>query len=88
MGLLRGILFAWIALSFAAAIFGNLAFFVWLRGQGVPVRFMYAGTPGYLDRHYSEWCASRGLSARRVLMLRVILLVNVMLAALVRSSTW
>lgn len=66
----------WVFVSGAALIFGNLAFFLWLRSLGVEVRFFYAGVPFYLDGQYVAWCRQRRLSPRRVLLVRAATVLN------------
>ena len=56
---LEAVVVVWFVVSVVLLVFGNLAFYAWLRAKGLPVRFMYAGTPGYLDYHYApQWQGS------------------------------
>ena len=79
------------ALWFSSAIFieviQNVVFTHWLKKRGVRFVFGLAGTPGYLDYVYFNWCKSQGRSARRVLILRTLCLVNVILAAVIVIPT-
>jgi hypothetical protein len=73
----------WFAASVFVEVVSNFVFYWWLKQRGVPVRFIWAGTPGYLDAHYSEWCRQNGASPRRIVVLRWIGLANMILTTIV-----
>ncbi len=73
----------WFALSISCAVVGNLVFYLWLRSKGIEVRFFFAGTPGYLDQRYAEWCRQNGIRSGPILALRLFLVGNAIAAGLV-----
>jgi hypothetical protein len=72
----------WFATSILAEVIGMLIFAWRLRRRGVHLIFGLVGVPGYLEYCYAQWCTSRGESPRRVIALRVLLLLNMILAIL------
>lgn len=73
MSTLLAIAVIWLFLSFGVYGLEAFAFFLWLRSEGVPVRFSLAGAPGYLSSRYLAWCRQHGyrpdakrLRARRI----------------------
>ncbi len=75
--------FLWFASAIFIAVIQNVIFMHWLKKQGVRLIFGLAGTPGYLDYVYLNWCKNQGRSPKRILMLRALCLANVILAAVV-----
>lgn len=75
------LLLVWFGLSIAIAVLGNFAFYLWLLQKGVRVRFAFAGTPGYLDFLYVQWCRENRVPARPVIAVRLLLFLNVIAAA-------
>ena len=61
----------------------TIFFMIWLRRRGEKLIFGLTGTPGYLEMHYLNFCRQQKRSAKRILILRLILLINVLLAAIV-----
>ncbi len=74
------VVLTWFAASVAVSVLGNAAFYFWLRARGAGVRFLWAGSPGYLDRQYAHWCRASGRSPRHLLLLRRLSYVNLILA--------
>jgi len=74
------VLLIWFAAAILAEVVGLLAFAISLRRRGVALVFGLVGIPGYLEYRYAQWCASNGQSSRRVIALRLLLLVNMLLA--------
>jgi hypothetical protein len=77
------IVIVWFCLSVLTAVICRLVFYFWLLGKGVEVRFFWAGTPGYLEWKYLEWCRDRGQSGKRWLRALSLLWVNLLVAAAV-----
>jgi hypothetical protein len=73
----------WFSASVFVEVASNVVFYWWLKRKGLPVRFIWAGTPGYLDAHYAKWCQQNGASPRKLLVLRWTGLANMILAAIV-----
>ena len=73
----------WFASAIFIAVIQNVVFMHWLKKLGVRLIFGLAGTPGYLDYVYFNWCKSQGRSPKRILILRALCLANVILAAVV-----
>jgi len=72
----------WFVTAILAEVIGLLVFALWLRRRGVRLVFGLIGVPGYLEYRYAHWRASRGESPRRAIALRLLLLLNMMLAIL------
>ena len=83
MSAIKLIGFLWFASAIFIAVIQNVVFMYWLKKQGVRLIFGLAGTPGYLDYVYFNWCKSQGRSPKRILVLRALCLANVILAAIV-----
>ena len=83
---LRTIILFWFGLSVLILLFSNLAFFIWLRRYGVKLEFLLTGTPGYLEYTYYKWCRAQGRSPTVILILRLVLIVNVVAAAVALMS--
>jgi len=77
----------WFASAIFIAVIQNVVFMHWLKKQGVRLIFGLAGTPGYLDYVYFNWCKSQGRSPKRILILRALCLANAILAAIVVIPT-
>ena len=73
----------WFASAVFIAVIQNVVFMHWLKKLGVRFIFGLAGTPGYLDYVYFNWCKSQGRSPKRILILRALCLANAILAAIV-----
>jgi hypothetical protein len=83
MTIIQIIAFSWFASAIFIAVIQNVVFMHWLKKLGVRLMFGLAGTPGYLDYVYFNWCKSQGRSPKRILILRAICFANVILAAFV-----
>jgi hypothetical protein len=75
--------FFWFASAIFIAVIQNVVFVFWLKKLGVRLIFGLAGTPGYLDYVYFNWCKSQGRSPKRILILRALCLANAIFAAIV-----
>ncbi len=80
METLKVVMGIWFATSVVFAVGGNLVLYLWLLRRGAPIRFIWAGTPGYLDHHYRKWCEANGRSPRAVIRVRWVSLVNALVA--------
>jgi type IV secretory pathway TraG/TraD family ATPase VirD4 len=70
----------WFAIAALAEIFSTLGFAFWLHRRGVGLVFGLIGVPGYIEHRYAQWCRDTGRSARRGVTLRLLLLVNLIVA--------
>ena len=80
---LQAIGIAWFFLSIAIQIGTTVFFMIWLRRQGSKLVFGLTGVPGYLEMHYANLCRRQERSAKMILGLRLIILVNALLAAII-----
>ena len=87
MNISQIIITCWFVASVAIAVGGNVIFYVWLKSQKISLRFSLAGTPGYLDRAYVEWCRGRGTSPAGVLWCRGLTLVS-LIASSISLVVW
>ena len=76
------IILIWFATSILVEVVGILFFALWLTNRGVKLVFGLTGIPGYLEHRYAIWCADRGRSPRRVIVIRALLLLNMIIAIL------
>ena len=76
----------WFLISVVLEIFGSLAFWLWLRRR-TSVRTFWAGTPGYLEYRYFQWCKVERRTPNRVLWLRAASLVNAVAAGIALFAT-
>lgn len=77
------IVLVWFALSILMEIISTLVLMTWLRRRKVPIVFGLTGIPGYLEHAYADWCRSHGEDSKRLLVIRGLLLLNVVLAAVI-----
>jgi hypothetical protein len=70
----------WFSNAVFIVVFGNLAFYLYLREAGVRVSFTWAGTPGYLDYVYYTWRRDQNRSSFLVILLRILSLANALAA--------
>lgn len=73
----------WFVSAVFITVIQNVIFMHWLKKFGVRYNFGLAGTPGYLDYVYFNWCKSEGRSPKRILLLRALCLANAIIAAIV-----
>ncbi len=78
MNLLFGV---WFAFSVLLEVGSSVALYYWLRANGVAVSWLRYGFPGYLESLYVQWCRSQERSPRRVVVVRIFSLANVIAAA-------
>ena len=83
ISLIQAIGLVWFVVSIALQIGTTIFFMIWLRRRGAKLIFGLTGTPGYLEMHYLKLCRQQKSSAKNILILRLILLINVILAAIV-----
>jgi len=83
ISLLQAIGLAWFVTSIVLQIGTTVFFLLWLRRRGAKLIFGLTGVPGYLELQYLDLCRRQARSAKTILTLRVILLINVLLAAIV-----
>jgi hypothetical protein len=76
------IILIWFAVSVFIEIVSSIVLWFWLRRRGVKLVYGLAGIPGYMERAYLEWCRSQGRASRALLVWRVILHINVVVAAI------
>lgn len=74
---------AWFAASIVLEIGTTIFFMFWLRRRGIRLIFGLTGIPGYLEMHYRNLCRQQARSSTTILILRLLLLVNVFVAAIV-----
>jgi hypothetical protein len=70
----------WFVLSIVLTIFGNFALLWFLSRKGVRTRFLWRGTPGYLDAFYINWCKENNKPYRLVMTLRWAFIFSLILA--------
>lgn len=75
------VVIVWFGSAFLIHYAGTVALRRWLRRRHVRWLSLLAGCPGYLERFYREWCRSNGQSAKTVLILRSISLINLIAAS-------
>jgi hypothetical protein len=75
MPMSTGLIFAWFYASIIIEFGSSLSLDFWLRKRSVKVGFL-AVIPGNLEYAYLNWCRSQGRSARSILILRGLSLVN------------
>jgi len=57
---------------------------IWLWNKKISGVFSaLSGTPGYLERKYINWCRQNGKTYKFVITIRIVLLINAILAAIV-----
>lgn len=83
ISLLQAFGLAWFATSIVLEIGTTIFFIFWLRRRGTRLIFGLTGIPGYLEMHYLNLCRQQARSAKTVLILRLLLLVNVLVAAII-----
>ncbi len=83
MSRLEDVILVWFALSIFTEVVSAAILRIWLSRRGVRVRFYLYGVPGYLERVYRNWRRSQGRPSNTVFILRIISLVNVIVAAIV-----
>jgi|GEM_PF-6099286 hypothetical protein len=83
---LQAIGLAWFVASIVLEIGTTIYFMLWLRRRGIRLTFGLTGIPGYLEMHYMNLCRQQKRSAKTILTLRLILLINVFLAAIIVVS--
>lgn len=83
ISLLQAIGVAWFIGSIVFEIGTTIFFMLWLRRHGAKLIFGLTGVPGYLEMHYLNLCRQQARSAKTILILRLILLINVLLAAII-----
>ena len=74
---------AWFAVSIVLVIGTAIFFMLWLRSKDAKLTFGLTGIPGYLEMHYVKLCRQEGRNAKTVLILRTVLWINALLAAIV-----
>jgi hypothetical protein len=84
MPMSTGLILAWFYSSIVIEFGSHLILDVWLRKQSVKVGFL-AVIPGTLEYAYFNWRRSQGRSARGILILRGLSLVNVISAIAVAT---
>lgn len=83
INLMQVIGMVWFVTSIALEIGTTIFFMLWLRWRGITLIFGLTGVPGYLEMRYMELCQREARSAMKILVLRLILLINVLLAAII-----
>jgi len=73
----------WFVASIIFEVVSSFLLWIWLRKRGVRLVFGLSGIPGYLERFYIDWCRSHGHPYKRVLVTRVISVINLIVAAIV-----
>jgi hypothetical protein len=82
MPMSTGLILAWFYSSIVIEFGSSLILDLWLRKRSIKVGFL-AVIPGNLEYAYLNLCRSQGRSARRILILRGLSLVNVISAIIV-----
>jgi type IV secretory pathway TraG/TraD family ATPase VirD4 len=77
------LILVWFGSAIFVEITSGFVLALWLSRRGVRLVFGLTGMPGYLERAYLKWCRSQGRSGKDVLVLRVLSMVNVIVAAIV-----
>ena len=77
---LKTLFLIWFSLSIILAVFGNLALLFFLSRKGVKTRFLWRGTPGYLDKVYIDWCKENNKPYLPVITIRWLLILSIILA--------
>jgi hypothetical protein len=72
----------WFSASAVIEIVGGIILWCWLHRRGIELIFMLTGTPGYLELVYLRYCRNQGRSSKRVLIFRLISLINVVIAGI------
>jgi hypothetical protein len=72
----------WFSTAVLIEVVQNFALYLYLRRAGVKVSFALAGTPGYLDNLYRTLRSGQNKSSFLVILLRMLSLVNVVVAAI------
>lgn len=83
ISLLQAFGLAWFAASIVLEIGTTIFFMFWLRRRGTRLIFGLTGIPGYLEMHYLNLCRQQARSAKTILILRLLLLINVLVAAII-----
>lgn len=55
MGLAIDVLSLWFGISVALVLFDHFSLLLFLKGQGVPVKWVYSGVPFYPELLYRRW---------------------------------
>ncbi len=74
------LLLGWFAGAVLLEVGSSVALYYWLRANGVAVSWLRYGFPGYLESLYVQWCRSQGRSPRRVVVVRIFSLANLIAA--------
>lgn len=83
ISLLQGIGLIWFVTSIVLQIGTTVFFMFWLRRRGVRLTFGLTGIPGYLEVHYLNLCRRQGRDGKTILIVRLMLFINVLLAAII-----
>jgi hypothetical protein len=83
ISLLQAIGLVWFVTSIVLQIGTTVFFMLWLRRRGIRLTFGLTGVPGYLEVHYRNLCRRQGRSAKTILIVRLMLFINVLLAAII-----
>ena len=79
---LHAVTLVWFVLAVIAEVVSTIAFAVWLRHRNVRLIFGMIGVPGYLENRYALWCRETKRPRRSWIAVRVLLMVNVVVAFL------
>jgi hypothetical protein len=80
MPLHKSMIFAvWFCLSVFGYIVDGILVYLFLRRNGIPISFLFSGTPGVVEYYYVKWCKSVGRSYRVFLTIRLLLVANLVL---------
>jgi len=72
----------WLIASMLLEIGTSVPLYFWLRRR-IEVSPALYGVPGYLERRFLSWCRQESVDGRFVVTVRIGLMVNLLLAALI-----
>ena len=78
-------LFLWLGIS--ALLYFAITFYLvaFLGRRGGKSNFMMISTPGYMDMLYAKWCKENNKSSVPIIVIRALLLLSIVLAAIAVS---
>lgn len=84
---MHDLLFIWLALSILLGLLSQAGLWLFLRLRHVSVNHLFVGTPGYLEAKYLRWCRQSDRNYSVMIIVRVFLLANIILATILIAKT-
>lgn len=79
---MHDLLFIWLGFSILFGLLTQAGLWLFLRLRYVSINHFLVGMPGYLDAKYVRWCRESDRSYSAMIVVRVSLLCNIVLTAI------